>query len=498
MERTLRSPLLRYALFGLAALLLWGYATKTFAATYYFIGGSGSTAGVSDRWERKQNWSTLPKGAPGRGAQNVVPTASDIAVLGFSGTTVRLRSAVSVGGILLANTFTGSLYLGTGTLSVGTSGIRVGSGYLIGGTAAVTSSGSYTQTGGIVRGLQSNFTLSGSLSIMSVSSSRPVFTSTGFIIFDGNLHQNIIIGANRVTATITHLGLTTPTAGAANRLVYLAGSGLTILGNLNITGGILDITRSSTAQPLTVGGNIVIADSTNAGLKGVNNVTVAGNVILKPSGSLTLTGGTFELNGTAQTLSGTLTFQILKKHVISAQTLSFYPGYTYAMSSLDVAGNTSSVKLTLASSISGVQWDVYPTSSQYLVWIGLKDSNNISGLNHICLDCTNVSNNTFWDFETSAVVNAVTTNSTSTTGGGGGGGRRSTAAVTTTTTTTTPTTTTTTTPASTKSVSARVKALQRRANLLQKKVDAAKNAMQKKNLQKALDRLNKTITNLSK
>lgn len=485
MECTLRSRTLRYLLLFAAALLLWGYATRASAATLYYIGRT------NDRWERRANWSAIPKGS-GSVLPAAVPGMSDIAVLDASGTTVTLRSNVRVGGLVIANSWTGSLVMGSGTLFAGTSGIKVGSGRLIGGINPLSTSGSYTQSGGIVTGLQNLFVLSGSLTIRSTNSSRPQFTATGTIVFDGNRQQEILIGANRVTATIASLGLDNPDVGSASRLVQLTGSGLTLTGNVTITGGVLDLSRTSPAQALTVAGNISLKNSANAQVKGANTITLAGSLTVKPLASFAMTGGTMTLNGTAQTLSGSLTFRNFQKLVSSADTLYFYPGYTYTMNGASiVAGQTTNtVLLSLKSSIAGKQWNLTTVAALTLTKVALMDSYSTRGIDQVCQDCTDSGNNSRWNFENSPTVTPGTT-STSGGGGGGGGGKRST---TTTTTTTTPavTTPTTTTTAPT---SGRAKTLQKRIDAVQKLADKAKGAKQK-SLLRVIQRLQKTLSRM--
>jgi hypothetical protein len=171
------SPISYYRALAATVVVMQGLfaATSAHAANRYFVGGA------SDRWETAANWSATPRGAGGA----TIPGASDVAILSYSGTTVRLRSAVTVQGLLLSNVWTGSLLQGTGTLTVGIGGIRVGSGRLVGGANAMNASGSYTQTGGIVT-LQNTFILSGSLVITDGSAAgSPSFSSTGSVIFDG-------------------------------------------------------------------------------------------------------------------------------------------------------------------------------------------------------------------------------------------------------------------------------------------------------------------------
>lgn len=192
------------------------FTTSAHAADRYW-GGTG------DRWENTTNWSALPKGATGAS----VPGASDTAIFSTSGTTVQIRSAVSVGGLRFSTAWAGSFLLGTGSLYAGSTGISIGGGTFVAGTAAVSTSGNFTQTGGTVRGLQGTFTLSGSISITGAST---VFSSTGTVVFDGGT-QTSTIGT---------------TASGAFKNVTIASSTSTTIGSNQAVRGILQVNTGST------------------------------------------------------------------------------------------------------------------------------------------------------------------------------------------------------------------------------------------------------------
>ena len=94
------------------------FLSRASAATYYWVGSGSST-----RWEDPLNWSTVAKGGH-TAAQTNIPTGSDTAVLLSSGATVRIRSAVSLTNLSISNIWTGSLLMGTGTLTVWSNNVK--------------------------------------------------------------------------------------------------------------------------------------------------------------------------------------------------------------------------------------------------------------------------------------------------------------------------------------------------------------------------------------
>src|SRR3989344_1613633 len=274
----------RLAMQVAAILFACFFATQVHAANRYWTGSS-------DRWESAANWASGPVGGGGAG----VPGADDTVIFRGSGsTTVRIRSAVTVAGLSLLPTWTGSLLQGTGSLRVGTSGIRVGSGRLVGGNALLTTSGSYTQTGGIITGIQNTFTLSGSLSITKgASSPYSTFTSTGTIIFDGNADQNLTVGAN-VTETFWNLTLENAGSGSSDDVIVNVNGGLNLSGALLVTLGNLDLTTNS--QTMNVERGITLADAAQATLTTNSNVTASGTILVNDAATLTVTAGTWTLN----------------------------------------------------------------------------------------------------------------------------------------------------------------------------------------------------------
>ena len=503
----------RLAMQVAAILFSCFFVTQAYAADRYWTGSS-------DRWESAANWASGPTGGGGAG----VPAAGDTAILrGSGGTTIRIRSAAAIGGLRLNPTWTGSLLQGTGSLRVGTTGIRVGSGRLVGGNALLTTSGSYTQTGGIVTGIQNTFTLSGSLSITKgASSPYSTFTSTGTIIFDGNADQNLTVGAN-VTETFWNLTLENAGSGSSDDVIVNVNGGLNLSGALLVTLGNLDLTTNSQTmnvergitladaaqatlttnsnvtasgtilvndaatltvtagtwtlnddgdqsvdldgqslydltlnntggttnddviidggglnvendvtvtvghldmntndQSLDVDGDLVLADDAQASLSGAT-INIAGNLTVYSSATFTHTSGTVTLDGTNQTLSGSITFYNLTKGSLAGPTLTFAAGETQTIvGTLTLSGASVNPLLKLRSSLSGTQWRINPQGTRTVSYLDIKDSNNTNATAISCsTGCDNSGNNTNWTFATTTSVTETESAS-----GGGGGSRR--------------------------------------------------------------------------
>src|SRR3989338_4642672 len=133
-----------------------------FAAKRYWV--VGSSANIQE-WFDIENWSTA-EGGTGGGS---VPGAADVAIFdgkAASGHTITLRGAITVGGLIMTPSWTGSIFTGTSTLIIGGSGARIGSGRLVIGTGAkLGMSGSLIMSGGVISNSLANhrWSTSGSL-----------------------------------------------------------------------------------------------------------------------------------------------------------------------------------------------------------------------------------------------------------------------------------------------------------------------------------------------
>ncbi len=291
------TPRMEFTLFGglrahvrtllLAVALLAGsllFFSRAHAATYYWA-GSGSNI----NWENPSCWSTLPKGHSGA---NVVPGASDTAVLLSSGTTVRIRSNVTVGALTLSNVWTGSIVYSTGSLFV-RGALRFGSGKIVTGTGTLSVGGAYTQTGGMLRSAR-NINLSGAT--VSITNLASTFLSTGTLLFTGKTDQAVTFG-NTVRLSLRGLTLNNTGGGTSDDIAVTAAGGLNLSGALLVTQGNLDLNTNNVAMVTESG--VVLASNAQSTLTTDQNLTVSGSFLVGDDAILAVTAGVLTLNGGA-------------------------------------------------------------------------------------------------------------------------------------------------------------------------------------------------------
>jgi len=346
-----RFSLTRISILCGVTLLSLAWVATAHAADRFWVGAGNADHDTSDRWEDTNNWSNVPTGTGGQ----TVPGASDLAIFAVSGSTVRIRSEVTVGGIFLANTFTGSLLQGTGTLTIGTSGIRVGSGTFLGGNGVMTSSGSFTQTGGIVTMTHGTYTQSGSFSITNGAGSgipSPVFTSTGTVVFRGNTDLTYTQAAN-TTVSLWHVTVDNNGGTTLDDLTVSGTGGLSLSGTLTITLGGLDLETNNVT--LNVENGITLADAAQATLIADQNITASGAVSVGAASTVTLSGSmTLTLNGDDQELNvnntsipnltiGSSSGTTLTGHAQVTSTLQVNTGASLMIQSLTLAATGATI-----------------------------------------------------------------------------------------------------------------------------------------------------------
>ena len=132
------------------------------------------------------------------------------------------------------------------------------------------------------------------------------------------------------------------------------------------------------ASAITVADDLVLNSGT-LDVSGSNyGVSVAGN-FENNGGVFTAQSGTVTLNGGSQEVNSSNTFYNLIKSVSSAYTLTFGAGSTTTVSnSLTLSGAASNL-LTLVSSLTGTAFKIDPQSSVSVSYVDVSDSNNISG-----------------------------------------------------------------------------------------------------------------------
>src|SRR3989344_8815304 len=268
--------------FALLALFILPAISHAATVSRYWILGPGN-------WDDTAHWSLSTGGAGGASA----PVAGQEAHFDrySGGGTVTLNAAVDVSGLHLSSAYTGTLLQTSNKITVGTGNLMIGSGRILGGTAALSLSGSYTQTGGIVSH-QNTFTLSGSLTVTkpgSTTSPATSFTSTGTTVFDGKVDQKLIHGES-ATLSLKTVTLNNTGAGTADDLIVNMSGGLNLSGALTITLGNLDLDSANIV--LHADGGLSLADAAQATLVSDANMSLSGTVLVNDAATFTVSGST--------------------------------------------------------------------------------------------------------------------------------------------------------------------------------------------------------------
>ncbi len=198
--------------------------------------------------------------------------------------------------------------------------------------------------------------------------------------------------------TVNTTGATTLSGGT-----YSAGSGThTFGGGLTLSGG----TFSGGSAVTNVTGNLNITSGTFTA--STATTSVSGN--FTNTGTFTPGTGLVDLTGTNQTITGTSTFNNLRKVVSTARTLTFGAGQTITITGTTTLSGASGQLLSLRSSSDGTQWIINPAGGRSLAYLDVKDSNNtgsnISAANYTGL--TDSGNNTNWTFTFPVITVAAT------------------------------------------------------------------------------------------
>jgi hypothetical protein len=226
-------------------------------------------------------------------------------------------------------------------------------------------------------------------------------TSGTFVVQDGGVFERY--GAETIT-----LNASNPTLQTGSTVRY-TGDGDSASDTYTIT------TLASTYSNLAIASTDGTADTfqlgaaldVNGNLTNSGTFTVtASNFQINAAGNWTNTGtfspnsGTVIFDGTNQTLSGATTFNAFTKTVASAATLTFPASTTQTFSgTLTLQGASTSNRLSLRSSSSGVQATINPSGSRSATFLDVQDSNNANATGITCgTGCLDSGNNTNWLF----------------------------------------------------------------------------------------------------
>ncbi|OGJ54575.1 hypothetical protein A2880_01025 [Candidatus Peribacteria bacterium RIFCSPHIGHO2_01_FULL_49_38] len=268
-----------------------------FAAKRYWV--VGSSANIQE-WFDIENWSTA-EGGTGGGS---VPGAADVAIFdgkAASGHTITLRGAITVGGLIMTPSWTGSIFTGTSTLIIGGSGARIGSGRLVIGTGAkLGMSGSLIMSGGVISNSLANHRWSTSGSLKHTGGK---FYYSGTILFNNTTGDQTLAFAY-IPESATHALVANSfsgiilnnTAGTTIDDLLISGSKLRLKGSLTVTRGNFALSHSSAT--LAISGAITIADHAQSTFSSNANVTISGSIKTGSAGSYTQSGDSLlTLNG---------------------------------------------------------------------------------------------------------------------------------------------------------------------------------------------------------
>jgi len=235
-------------------------------------------------------------------------------------------------------------------------------------TAALTTTAGGTLNMGTFA-LNTTAAPTGTAAIQTQSASATPITAgltwPGAMLFNGSSAQTIPASTFSGNLTLNN------SAGAT-----LSGD-VSVVGNLTITSGTLDVSSSNHA--LSVSGN------------------------WSNSGTFTPHSGTVTLSPTAsQTISGSTTFYNLTKSVTAAATLTFTAGTTQTITGAMTLNGASGKLLSLRSSSSPTQWSINPQGTRTIAYLDVKDSNNVNttAIDARGTNSTDSLNNINWTFNT--------------------------------------------------------------------------------------------------
>ena len=209
------------------------------------------------------------------------------------------------------------------------------------------------RNGGILEIIDSNvlLTVAGNWTVTG-SIFNNIELSTGQLSAGGVSGQNMTAGTVAFTAT-------------SAKTINTGGWGFYNV-NFNGVGGTWSLAYALSAN------NVNIQAGTLAG--NGNTITLTGN--WTNNASYNATGGTVNLTGVNQTISGNTTFFGLGKNVSTADTLEFQKGSTQTVTGILNLGGAAGNLLALRSTVNGSQWYIAPSGTRTLQYVDVEDSVN--------------------------------------------------------------------------------------------------------------------------
>lgn len=269
------------------------------AASRFWRGGMNN----SNQYENPMNWAATLNGIGGV----AVPTADDnvyfmsnLSGASLIGKNVWIKSHAIMKGLVINQSMTGTILVGTGSLNVGTDGIRMGSGRLIGNTGNISIAGGFVMTGGIVRLGAMNLSLSGSLAISKgVTSSYTQIVSTGSLVFSGRTADQDFVMGSGIVGSLKNMTVNNTAGGTSDDIIVNA-SYLALSGALTITQGNLDLGTNNVI--LLADSGVTLAANAQATLTSDASITASGHIVAGAGAAFVLSTNTFTLNGINQNL----------------------------------------------------------------------------------------------------------------------------------------------------------------------------------------------------
>jgi hypothetical protein len=207
---------------------------------------------------------------------------------------------------------------------------------------------------------------------------NPEIGEGGQIVLNGELTGSGTLTANSLLLTLGSTGSLSGFTGLSSGALLVEGvhdfgayTSFATSGDFTIAGGAEFIAPEGTAQ--------FAGDFANGGTFNANE-------------------GTVELTGTGQALSGSTTFENLKKIAEAKETLTFAAGATQAVEGkLTLEGAGAEELLSLVSSTPGTAWLLAGEGARAVKWVLVKDSTN-SGTEISAVESTDGGKNTGWTF----------------------------------------------------------------------------------------------------
>ncbi len=262
----------------------------------------------------------------------------------------------------------------------------------MGGDALLTFTGTanqtYTQAGDVMDGLVTINKASGTVTLASAATWNAA--GQNLTVTSGTLDA---AGFALSTGTLTVAG-GTYTAGSATQTFN---GGLTVSsGTFTGSTGTVDVNGT-----VTISGTGILVAPAAAGA-----FTVSGN-FAHTAGTFTHNSGTVTLDGTNQTVSGSTTFNNLRKtettNDATDSILTFAAGTTQTiLGTWTLDGLDADDRINLVSSTPGTQWRIDPQGARTIDYLDVQDSYNINSarVNAIGTNSVNSGNNSGWSFVT--------------------------------------------------------------------------------------------------